>query len=108
MIKRIDEAKQNLAPILQSIIKESPVPLQVLYNRKIDRIRVLEFDMQIPPAAIKFDISDSYSGEKSKKLIRLNAESAPKPYVFEVDFSNDADNPRSYETNFEKFTRNVR
>ena len=108
LIKRIDQAKLNLGPLLQSIVKESSIPLQVLYNRKVERIRVLECDTNLPPAAIKFEISDSYTGVNSKKLIQITCESAPKPYVFEVDFNDEMDNPRSYETQLEKFTRDVR
>ena len=98
VIKRMSDAKQNLAPIIQSIIKESAIPLQVLYNRKVERIRVMEYDKSLAPAPIKFDISDSYTGVKSKKLIQILSDNAPKPYVFEVDLADDENNPRSYET----------
>ena len=98
LIKRIDQAKLNLGPLLQSIVKESNIPLQVLYNRKVERIRVLECNTCQPPAAIRYEISDSYTGVNSKKLIQINCESAPKPYVFEVDFNDPMDNPMLYET----------
>ena len=69
MIKRIEDAKQNLAPIMNDKINESPIPLQVLYNEKVERIRMLEHDMRIAPASIKFDISDGFTGVTSNKRI---------------------------------------
>ena len=38
------------------IVTESPIPLEVLYNSEIEKIRVLEYEKQAAPCPIKFDI----------------------------------------------------
>ena len=69
---------------------------------------MLEHDMRIAPASIKFDISDGYTGVTSNKRIQIVSENAPKPYIFEVDLQDLANNPKSFETQLEKFTRGVK
>ena len=34
----------NLAPILVNAIKESPLPLQVIFNAKVEKIRFTEYE----------------------------------------------------------------
>lgn len=86
-------------------MKESPLPLQVIFNAKIESIRFTENEKKHAPQPIRFDISDSYTGEPHKKLIKIWSESAPKESVFEFDLSKNA---RSLETQNERFNRNVR
>ena len=43
-------------------VRESLLPPQILYNDKIERIRLSEYDKEIPPQAIHFTISDGFSG----------------------------------------------
>ena len=95
----------NLAPILVNAIKESPLPLQVIFNAKVEKIRFTEYENKHFPQPIRFDISDSYTGEPHKKLIKIWSVSAPKESVFEIDLTK---NERSLETINEKFNRDLR
>ena len=52
----------------------------MLYNPKIERIRLAEYDEEVEPKPIQFDISDSYSGIEGRKLILLKSESVPDDY----------------------------
>ena len=63
-----------------SVVLKSPIHLNVLYNQKIERIRVLEYENRSAPMPVKFDVSENYSGSPSKKMVTLVSESAPKPY----------------------------
>ena len=56
---------------------ESDLPLQVLYNDKIEHIRMLEYNRDAAPHAIKFDLSDGLSGIESHKSLRIQSDSAP-------------------------------
>lgn len=53
---------------------------------------------------IKFDISDGYSGVPSQKIIKIQSESAPKAFNFDVDLASEK-NPRFYESQLEQFNR---
>ena len=68
---------------------------------------MLEYEKQSAPLPIKFDISDSYTGIPSQKMIKIISDSAPKDYTFDIDLA-DKSNQRIYETQLEQFTRNKR
>ena len=87
------------------MIAESTLPLQVLYNSKIERIRFLEYEIERPPQPIKYEISDAYSGSHTQKLIRIETVSAPKPYILKIDLLS---KKSIYETQMEAFKRQNR
>ena len=87
-----------MAPTSKGLVYECQLPLQVLYNRKIERIRVSEYEKHWAPRAIHFEISDSLSGQKTKKMIKIEPENAEKAHYFDIDFSNAQDNPKCFET----------
>ena len=98
------DAKNQMTAFHDPIARESQLPIQVLYNAKIERIRVLEYERHSVPLPIKFDVSDGYSGVPSQKIIKIQSESAPKAFTFDVDLASDK-NPRIYDTQLEKFNR---
>lgn len=93
--------------MVNPVISESTLPIQVIYNSKIERIRILEFETEKPPQPVKFDISDAYSGLEYQKLVRIECSSAPKAYVQKIDLRSEK-NPRIYETQMEAFKRKNR
>ena len=90
--------------MVNPVIAESSLPIQVIYNSKIERIRILEFEIEKPPEPVKFDISDAYSASEYQKLVRIECSSAPKPYVLKIDLRSEK-NPSIYETQMETFKR---
>ena len=76
----------------------------MLYNNKIERIRVLEYEKHSAPLPIKFDISDGYSGVPTQKIIKIQSESAPKVFNFDCDLASES-NPRVFESQLEQFNR---
>ena len=48
--------------MVNPIIEESSIPIQVLYNKKIDKIRFLEYEGKSNEQPIRFNISEAYSG----------------------------------------------
>ena len=68
---RLKEVVCKLNGVSFTKIIESPIPIQVLYNDKIERIRLDESDYNSPPTPLKFDISDSYTGLETTKLVRI-------------------------------------
>ena len=61
-IKRMADSKRQMTGMVNPVISESTLPIQVIYNSKIERIRILEFETEKAPQPVKFDISDAYSG----------------------------------------------
>ena len=95
-----------MGPTNRPLVFESKLPMQIIYNKKIEKVRVNEVLKKEAPQAIQFDISDCYSGATTKKLLKIKPEYAEKPLTIEVDLVRD--NPRLYETKLEKFNRQVR
>ena len=85
------------------VVHESDIPIAVLYNDKIEYIRLLECEKQMPPLAIHFDISESFSGSTDHRLITLQAESYKTPFHIDIDLLS-RDNA-IYETKLEKINR---
>ena len=56
---------------------------------------------------IYFDISDSYSGVDTTKLVKIESVSAPKTYTFEVDLI-DENRAKHFETVMEEIARKKR
>jgi hypothetical protein len=83
-------------------IKESKIPLEVFYNDKIERIRAMEQSVGSSPQAIKFQILESLKNKPTHKHIKLVCVSAPKPYQFEIDLTNQ---PLFIESDFENYNR---
>lgn len=96
-ISSLKDAELQMTAFMNPVVHESDIPLQVLYNQKIERIRVLEYERHSAPLPIMFDISECYDGMPSKRRIKIQSESAPKVYHFEVDLE-DKTGPRIYET----------
>lgn len=107
-LMRLKEVVCKLNGVSFTKIIESPIPIQVLYNDKIERIRLDESDYNSPPTPLKFDISDSYTGVETTKLVRIWKESSSKSYVFEIDLSANSKGPQSFETKLEKYLRGNR
>lgn len=66
-----------------------------LYNEKIDNIRKIEFDRELPPAPIKFAIYDAYSGQKGKQSLLIECKTVPKVLTVNLDL---ADSKLLYDT----------
>ena len=86
------------------VVTESSIPIQVLYNMKIERIRILEYEKRSPPLPIHYNIAEAPSGQPSLKEVTIKSVSAPKDFVFEIDTA-DGKGPRIYETQLEQLTR---
>lgn len=107
IIQKIQDAKESVSNVDRSRVKESTIPLEILYNNKVERIRTLEYSKNKPPMPIHFDISDSYSGVTTTKLIRIESVSAPKAYTFELDLI-DKNRSKHFETSLEEIARKKR
>ena len=73
----------------------------------MERIRTLEYSKNLPPMPIFFDISDSYSGIETTKLVKIESVSAPKVYKFEFDLV-DENRTKHFETVVEEIARKKR
>ncbi len=82
----MQEVSRELYVLDRKQIKLSSIPLQVLYNKKVERIRAIEYSENKPPEPIRFDIQDSLTGKKNLVEVKLECKSAPKAYSFEIDF----------------------
>ena len=85
-------------------MKESSIPLAVLYNTRVERIRVLEYEKNYPPQPVHFDISESYSGAAKKRLVKIYSDTVPEPHHFDIDLEH-GKGPKIYETKLESVTR---
>ena len=103
-MKRLRDAARNITAMGKPRVTESSLPIQVLYNSKIELIRLNEFEANSVLQPIKFDISEDYTGVKTQKLVRLESVSAPKTYTLHVDLQRDK-HARIYETQVENFQR---
>ena len=86
------------------VVTESKLPLSLVYNDKIERIRVFEYESSTPPQPIKFEFSDGFAGIDAKKLVRISSVSAPKTYTLEIDLQKEK-NPRVFDTQIGKIMR---
>lgn len=86
-------------------VKECNIPMKILYNEKIERIRFAEYDCELPPNAIHFVIADALNGNESEKQVQIKAESTNKVYKLMVDLDSDQ---KIYETQLEKLTRDIK
>ena len=77
----------------------------MLYNKKVETIRLIEYEGRVVPQPIHFDVSDSYAGIETTKLVRLESKSAPKAYTFEIDLAKGC-GPKIFETQVERLNRN--
>lgn len=68
-------------------IKMSDIPLEVLYNEKIEFIRISEYAQMQPPLPITFNIQDSFADGPEIKKISFTCESAPKTYSLKLDIN---------------------
>lgn len=66
---------------------------------------MIEYDQNATPKPIEFDISDCYSGQPEKKLVKIRSESAPKEYILKIDLNT---NTKSFETKLQKFFRGIK
>lgn len=107
IINDIVNSKQTVTFADRSRVYESKLPIEILYNKKIERIRANEYSKNKPPKPIHFDIADSYSGIETTKLIRIECESAPKVYTFELNFL-DGKRQKHFETVMEEISRQKR
>lgn len=57
-----------------------------MYNKKVERIRAIEYSENKAPEPIRFDIQESLTGKKNLMTVKLECKSAPKAYNFEIDF----------------------
>lgn len=69
-------------------VKECNLPLKILYNEKVERIRFAEYDCELPPNAIHFVIADALNGNESEKQVNIKSESANKVYKLTIDLNN--------------------
>ena len=106
-IRDILDSKDTVTSVDRSRVFESKVPIEILYNKKIERIRTNEYSKNEPPNPIHFDIAESYSGVATTKLIKIECESAPKVYTFELDLST-GNRKRHFETVMEEIARKKR
>ena len=87
-------------------VKESDIPLEVLYNTKIERIRAIEHQAFKPPEPIRFTVLESVKENKNThRLVKLECLSAPKVYEFEINVK---EQPIFVESHSENFNRNNR
>ena len=107
IIRDIVKSKETVTSVDRSRVYESKLPIEILYNKKIERIRTNEYSKNKPPKPIHFDIAESYSGIDTTKLIRIECESAPKIYSFELNLA-DANRQKHFETVMEEIARKKR
>lgn len=103
-LKRLLESQDQMTALTNPVVKESSLPLQILFNDKFERIRVAEYETETAPKPIKYEIYDCFSGVPSRKIVKITSESAPKAYTVKVDL-NHKKNPKIFETKFEALTR---
>lgn len=70
-LSRLKDVKFKLNGVINAVVRESPIPIEVIYNKEVEKLRIEEYDAKAAPMPIKFDISDSYSGIESLKMVRL-------------------------------------
>lgn len=86
MMSKIQETKQQgFLKIDRAVIKESDIPIQALFNRKVERIRIHEYAQKIAFQPIHFQILESCSGKESLMQVHLESASIPKMQIFEFD-----------------------
>ena len=66
-------------------VLQSHLPIQVIYNSEVDRIRAMEQDNESAPAPIHFTIQPGNSGLPTERVFRIESESVAEPIVFEID-----------------------
>jgi hypothetical protein len=59
-LQAIKEAKFEMKGLQTRKIKFSNLPLELLYNDEIEKIRAIEFKAKKPPEPIKFQIQESH------------------------------------------------
>ena len=78
-IKSLIRDRQQQSKVCKRQVKESEIPLSVLYNEKVERIRSTEQSVRSAPMAIRFKITDSHTGKSTRRHVELHCESVPGP-----------------------------
>ena len=111
LLKRMNDANQTLGPQSQPLVYESNIPLPVLYNTRMEKIKIADLLRKNEPQSIHFDISEALSGYANRKLVTIKPEGVPdgakQAYHLELDFDDECDWPRLFETELEKFNKHV-
>ena len=90
---------------------ESKILLPVIYNTRVEKIKINDLLRKNEPQSIHFDISESLSGYANRKLVTIKPErvqeGAKQAFHLELDFDDECDWPRLFETELEKFNKHV-
>lgn len=101
-VHSVMEAKRNVGcPVFRREVRESELPLELLYNTKIERIRALEMKNNKQPEAIKFTLQESL--KPGFKKAKFDCPSFPTPQLLEINIANP---PKFIQGATEKYNRN--
>jgi hypothetical protein len=101
-VHSVMEAKRNVGcPVFRREVRESELPLELLYNTKIERIRALEMKNNKQPEAIKFTLQESL--KPGFKKAKFDCPSFPTPQLLEINIANP---PKFIQGSTEKYNRN--
>jgi hypothetical protein len=84
-IRRVIESRRQMQMSDSRRVQESDIPLDVLYNLKIERIRATEDKQNAKPEPIRFQILESGTNKPNQRKVKFECESIPEPEELEID-----------------------
>lgn len=100
-VHSVMEAKRNVGcPVFRRQVRESELPLELLYNSKIERVRALEMKNNLQPQAIKFTLQESL--KPGFKKAKFDCPGFPTAQVLEINIANP---PQFIQGDTEKYNR---